>query len=262
MNTLPFNEFTTCQFSSSIGCVDGSLKALFEARPPLEIIYAGTTIKQDEHRRTVVFEMPTRKVFAKMYLENDPRERLRSRLLGSRGRSSFATSRQMAKYGTSTPKTLGFIEFSVDGLKGSASFTEFLRDGVTLWNILHDDKPDQDKWVNTAFRQLAELHRAGLIHGDVKLNNLMVQGDKLYYVDTDSARVSKLARFRTKDVARLLVGFSEAQTPPELTKQALSEYFQVLGLKQEKNLPAVIRTAQKIQRRHHQEYNRPPRPLL
>ena len=90
----------------------------------------------------------------------------------------------------------------------------------------------------------------------------MMQDQKLYHIDIDSAAQTTKLRARSKDLARFLVALSEADISPEHTQKAFSEYCQTLGFSELKISPGIRRIARRIQRKHLLKYQRPARQIL
>lgn len=233
------------------------LLGFFQNHSLVDVFTRGTLLKEDKGRRTITFPISdSEQIFAKIYFEDSFKERCRARILGSRGRESATRSQILVSKGAVTPRSLGFVDFREEGLRGSASFTAFLSEGETLFQVLADRPADHEYWLAAVFEQLVQLHRSGLVHGDLKLNNIMVSDGKLYYVDTDGVKKLVGLSSRVKDVARLVVGLSEVDVVPDLIKKSLSVYCWRNELSEDKVLGKTKSLVSQIQKVHLHKYNR------
>lgn len=227
------------------------------------LLLEGTMLKEDRKRRIALLPVADiGPVFIKIYFTSGFLARAKAKIRGSDARCSHETSAALARHGLQTPQSLGYLEFRTTLHTGSAHFSGFLEKSKTFWQQLQDTPEEQDFWVRSAFQQLVTLHNSGFVHGDLKLHNLMIQAQELYYIDLDSAAHATSIRARSKDIARFLVGLSEANVPLPIVQCGFAEYCRSLNLNHEKIVPHIMRFAGRVQRKHQVKYNRPPRIIL
>ncbi len=243
-----------------------ALLELLRQRPLADILKTGHVLKEDRKRRVAVIKTDqSEQIFVKVHFHSNVFDRLKDLTGRSRAHRSHDKTIALIKHGLPTPESFGYVNFNMGSQHGSAHFTHFLEDSQTLFNVLknnHQNQQQQLDWVELGFQKLAALHARGFVHGDLKLNNIMVQGGDLYYIDIDSAAQTTRCRARSKDLARFLVALSEADIAPDILKTAFSEYCQSLGLSEEHFAAPTTRIADRIQRKHLLKYQRPCRQIL
>jgi serine/threonine protein kinase len=265
-NPVPF------QGLDCTGVIDqGALLELLKKRPLADVLQTSRVLKEDKKRRVAIIRIDeTLNVFVKVHFDNSFSDRLRALVFKSRSQCSHDKALSLLQHGLPTPGSLGYADFrsiishdtTGHSHSGSAHFTTFLDRGETLTDQLKKAPEQHQRLVELGFQLLTSLHSHGFIHGDLKLNNLMMQNQKLYYIDIDSAAQTTKLRARSKDLARFLVALSEANVALEHTQKAFSEYCQTLGLAEQKISAAIRPIAHRIQRKHLLKYQRPARQFL
>ncbi|HAD09009.1 MAG TPA: hypothetical protein DCF62_05975 [Porticoccaceae bacterium] len=237
------------------------LRQLLLERELSRLLSNGKIIKEDKNRKILAINTgPDSKVFVKLHREESPLERLKTAVLGSRAQRSHRKSELLDSRGLPGSASYGFIDiFDYEG-RGSVHFSELLSDTETLAKTLATNPCSSP--IKSASKLIATLHQQGLIHGDLKLTNLMVRGEKLYFVDLDGLRRSSSSRLRARDIARFLVALSEANTELSMTRSAFATYCQTLGIPEQALHERVIAIAKTFQKKHLTKYQRPPRPVL
>ena len=198
----------------------------------------------------------------KIFFQHNTLEGLAKVAIGSRAQRGHQKSRDFRGHRLGTAESYGFIDFTSAGGAASVHFLEFLEPAKTLWESLHQAPEDHTPLVELAFANLASLHRKGLIHGDLKLNNIMLQGNDFYFIDLDGARESTKLRARAKDVARLVTGLSEVDVRAETTQAPFVSYCKQLDLEAEQILPLIRRFARRTQDKHLAKYQREAKDIL
>lgn len=237
------------------------MRRLLEARNPTRLLDSGRVIKADRNRKIIILSTGTdSEVFVKLHHHSSPMARLKSTLLGSRARRSHEKSELLRDHALPGPCSLGFVDIFEHRSRASAHFSEVLPDGRTLAHVLAEN-PDSPL-TESASKLIAALHRRGLIHGDLKLTNLMVSADNLFFVDLDGLRRSASRRRRARDIARFLVGLAESSADPSVTRASFTAYCQALGVPEAALRDRVIAFARSFQKKHLAKYQRPARPIL
>jgi len=107
-----------------------------------------------------------------------------------------ATAR-MRELGINAPEPVEAVEYDSMGVL----VLEYLPDFVALEELPSDAVGDH---VATVFRFLARMHEAGLAHGDVREENLLVSEGDLYFIDATRVREDAIEDARAYDVASAL----------------------------------------------------------
>ncbi len=112
----------------------------------------------------------------------------------------------------------------------------------------------------TAVDQLIRLHDAGIVHGDLKWGNLLVQNGRVIITDLDSARIKRLVRpnAATKDLARFLVSGLELGLDQQWAHEVIHHYAAGRALCPEALIRRIQRSIERISAAHQQRYGRPP----
>ena len=147
----------------------------------------------------------------------------------------------------------------------SIHFTHFMEEANTLESLFRER--DGKKLDSQAvFIQLAELfsrlHRDGYIHGDAKLSNLLRHNNKLYLVDLDGFKPLSSKWVPARDIARLLVGFSEQGCSMQEMLFLFDRYCDLSGLCGESFRRQVRPIIGKLQAKHKKKYGIEPGAIL
>lgn len=123
-----------------------------------------------------------RSIYFKLYLNRNRWERLKSTIRGSRARRARQQNELLVTYGFNAPKTYGW------GIMGQSEF--LLTQGLTGQGLAdyiysHWRHPLQrDQIIHKRYiikflaLQIAQLHQAGFIHGDLRPNNILIDNSK------------------------------------------------------------------------------------
>jgi len=118
-------------------------------------------------------------------------------------RHEFEAARRIREAGVSGPRPLA--AFEIDGL--GVLVSEYLPEPTPLSSL-----PDERvrELAPRAFDALARLHRAGLAHGDLQAENLLLSTGELYLIDATNVREDPAARAdaRAYDLASALATFA------------------------------------------------------
>ncbi|MFB6169619.1 MAG: RIO1 family regulatory kinase/ATPase [Haloarculaceae archaeon] len=110
-------------------------------------------------------------------------------------------ARRMRELGLNVPEPVEAFEF--DGL--GVLVMEYLPD----FRPLDDLAPEEvERHAPTMFEQLRRMHEAGLAHGDLREENVLVSGGDLYFIDATSVREDAIADARAYDLACALAALA------------------------------------------------------
>ena len=134
----------------------------------------------------------------------------------------LAATRRMGDIGVNVPEPLEAFEF--EGL-GVLVF-EYLPDFRTL-----DELPPAEagELAPEVFASLSRMHGAGLGHGDLRAENVLVAGGRLYFIDATSVREDAAADARSYDLACALAAL-EPQIGARRAVDAATGYYDVSDL--------------------------------
>ena len=229
----------------------------------MDILETGRILKEDQKRRVAVIELNDgTEIFVKIHLEYSLLNRLKTLALRSPAERSHNKALAFIDCGLPTPDTLGFITFTHNQQGASAQFSRFLVNAQTMWEVLKASPELHQNYVALVFQQLALMHGQGFIHGDLKLNNIMLRDKKLYYIDLDSVTRSTAKRARSKDLARLIVALSETDVALTHMQKSFHQYCLAVGLEEDKILPSIRQIARRTQQKHLLKYGRLPKQIL
>ena len=119
-------------------------------------------------------------------------EELDRNIRNTRMRNELILLGKMHSAGINVP-----VVFSMDG-KISMLELEYIHG-----KRLSDFEDMEEKTLTDLARSVTELHSAGIIHGDLTLNNILESGGKLYIIDPSMGKLSTVINDRTGDI-RLL----------------------------------------------------------
>lgn len=264
MNSSSKAELTSFQGVDCQGIInDASLLEQLKQQPIMDILATGRILKEDQKRCVAVIELNDgTEIFVKIHLEYSLLNSLKSLALRSPAERSHHKALAFIGRGLPTPETLGFITFTHNQQGASAQFSRFLVNAQTMSEVLKAAPEQHQNYVELVFEQLALMHNQGFVHGDLKLNNIMLQDQKFYYIDLDGIARSTTKHARSKDLARLIVALSEAEVALAHMQKAFHEYCLAVGLDEDKILPNIRQIAHRIQQKHLLKYDRPPKQIL
>jgi len=103
-------------------------------------------------------------------------------------------TRQMYDLGLNVPEPVE--AFEVEGL--GVLVLEYLPDYRTLDEL---DPAQVELFAPKVFQSLDRMHEAGLAHGDLRCENVLVADEELYFIDATNVQEGRIADARAYDVA-------------------------------------------------------------
>ena len=137
-------------------------------------------------------------------------------------RRELEAARRMRDIGIDVPEPVEAFEH--DGL--GVLVVEYLPEFRTL-----DELPRVDVvgFAPDLFRALARMHAAGLAHGDLRAENVLVARDRLYLIDATSVREGAVEQARAYDLACALAAL-EPLVGPRTALDAAREHYPTTDL--------------------------------
>ncbi|GAB1269572.1 hypothetical protein NBRC116493_28250 [Aurantivibrio infirmus] len=211
-------------------------------------------IKQDAHRSVSILRFTDDKEYLVKASENTYLNRCKI-VLGVKPSGKTVLARMLAikAAGVSIPQPLASIVFaSPESLE--LQVMEYLPKAVTLHacitRLLNEDLSAINQLVKAVLSELVILHRIGRIHGDMKLNNVILARDSIFLVDIDGRLAKKNGRLFQKDLARFLVGLIEVKAPQEVCQSVVKAYAEAMDINDEYFFDGVRGFVKKIMKRH------------
>lgn len=241
------------------------LRELLQPEPFVSAWEQRRVIKQDIRRCVVVIKAPNgEQVLLKCWWPSVWQRRLRAHQL----QQNYQRLQYLFQHDVAIAQPLAaFTWHKRQGATGASREVwclaqHYLAGAETLHHMLtktyNDKLGSQTQLVDKAMQQLARVHCLGRYHGDMKLTNLMVQGDVLYLVDVSGKTSWRLKRWQQKDLARFLVGLVEAGVSKSLLATAIKSYQEAITELDADFTDGVRRLVKKIARRHARRYGNSP----
>ena len=132
-------------------------------------------------------------------------------------RHELEATREMGDLGLNTPAPIEAFEVDDYGVVVFEYLPEF--------RPLDDLDPDTESGVATdLFAALATLHDAGLAHGDLRAENVLLRGEALYFIDATSVDSEASAAIRSYDLACGLAALEPLLGARETVAAAMESY--------------------------------------
>ncbi len=147
---------------------------------------------------------------------------------------------EVRKLGVETPKILKVDE------ENSRIIMEYV-DGITVKNLLNSSNKKDIKIIcNNIGRVIGKLHQNNIFHGDLTTSNMIVKGDKIYFIDFGLGGFSRRLEDKGVDMKLLLEALKS--THFKILKPCWSNILK--GYKQEyKDANSAIEKVDEIERR-------------
>lgn len=196
------------------------------------------------------------------YLLKSARPKCRKRLLDLISPPLLKVHRDLTvldQHGIPLARALGFVKWRRPGQPEQwCQIQEFVDQAITLERALtlqYRGQPEKQMMVigETAL-QLARLHQLGRYHGDMKLTNIMVKGERIFLIDIEGGRSLRLRRWQQKDLARFLVGLREAGMHERQLEETVAIYQKHSGNNDARFMGGVDAFTAKISQRRIRRY--------
>jgi hypothetical protein len=134
----------------------------------------------------------------------------------------LAATERMRELGIDVPEPVE--AFGYDGL--GVLVVEYLPEFRTLGEL---DRAAVVRYAPDLFRSLARMHAAGLAHGDLRAENVLVARERLYLIDATSVREGAVEGARAYDIACALAAL-EPLVGPRTALDAAREHYPTADL--------------------------------
>ncbi|ARN76235.1 lipopolysaccharide kinase InaA family protein [Oceanicoccus sagamiensis] len=225
-------------------------------------------IKNEKNRKIVQAFLPNSKeVFCKLYYQSGLFPLLRRLLVGSRAAHQHNQNLKFYKTGFATPKSLGYICRRVGFLKWEYfQACEYISGSMTLSKALSGDSRLTNQGRSALLADLSNLvarfHGNNWVHGDLKLNNILLSDGELYFVDLDRFGFSYKRMVPERDLGRLLVGLSETGLNSQEISEFYRQYCEAYGVAGHEYIKKVAPWIDRFQKKHKEKYNIHPSKVL
>lgn len=185
-------------------------------------------VKSSEH--TIVAKNSLNKndnqVFFKIFLNRNYLENVKAFFRGSRCRRSLKQSDVLLNHGFRTPgvncwgKCLG-VDFIVTQAIAGVGYGDYIKSLEKLFNKQSELKDlttliyNKRSLVSALGSQVGLLHRAGIIHGDLRPNNILIKDEQatpeFYFIDNERNQLYKQPSMRLiiKNLVQIMMFFPE-----------------------------------------------------
>jgi tRNA A-37 threonylcarbamoyl transferase component Bud32 len=224
-------------------------------------------LKSDAYSRVGLLRLRDRDCYLKLYLAKSRLQQLGFRLGIGRGLRSFTAAQVLARAGLPVPRPLACLLLP-EGMVLLTEAIEGASDLRALWlGVPAADEANQ--YMHAAGTTVADLHRAGLVHGDCKWSNLLWAHGELYLVDLEAVRRTANALRRgilparqLRDLARFIIDAEELGASAGQLEVFLASYIAGARCSREELVAALRPLLASIRYRHQRRYRTEPRPLL
>lgn len=181
-------------------------------RDPDDLVARGLLVQVHSSRGARVFrsgEGSSANFYWKEFRARGALDPLKAWLRGSRAARAVRGAERLAAIGVDAPRTLALVEErGAFGVARAVLVTEAVLDRVGLehWAVSDDlASRDRRRIVTAAAVAVAAIHRAGLVHGDLRPSNVLVDraGDRVTFLDNERTRPSRRRRERLRNLVQL-----------------------------------------------------------
>lgn len=190
--------------------------------------------------------------YLKFYLEKSRWQRLWFRLGLGRGSRSFRMANELLHCGILVPRPLSCVLVPrgmillTEAIPGAADMQAMWEGGLTETQ----EGAAHDCWHRAGIC-LAELHKAGFIHGDFKWSNLLYHRENFYLVDLEAVAIVRPgSKKRFRDLARFTLNAEDMGASRHCYELFLNAYLEASG-QLEKNVVAGTMPFLNAMRSHH-----------
>lgn len=169
-------------------------------------------LQSSHNSRVWKFSEDGRVFIFKAFLDRGPLEGVKRIIRGSRAQRAWNGGAMLAERGFLTPPVLAWGVKAASGGQTTSNFlvTGFIPGAWGLFTFLKErfnapegnNFPGIKRRLISAFgRTVGRLHRSGIIHGDLRLNNIMVRNPEggepeFYFIDNERNMLFKKAPFK------------------------------------------------------------------
>ncbi len=148
----------------------------------------GVPLKQGNSSTLVKIRPQQRWLVIKRYNIKSPWHRLRRMLRPTRAVCSWQNGYRLAMWGLATPLPLALGELRQGPLRGQAYLISEYSElpSCSDWRAQHLASAESAQLIAALTAMVAGLQELGLVHGDLKADNLKFDGDQMQLMDLDS----------------------------------------------------------------------------
>ena len=214
------SDFRFFKNSSLQGLVSLKLSAkAIESLQELDLLLQETELEKNSRSTTAgVIELDGNKYFLKRYNNKDFKRKLKNSVRQTRPFKVLKTSQALNALGVFTPEVYAALNYRRGLLLESSyllsSFLDSIKTAGQIFESLSGEK-NLEIFADKMCQVLVKIHDSGIIHGDVKISNIIINPDdndsyNIGLLDLDSSRCYPEAlaeKRRSRDLARLISSY-------------------------------------------------------
>lgn len=156
-----------------------------------------------------------------------------------RGRIAWEMSKRLCSAGFPVPRPIGYLLIRSGVLDvRSIYYCEAMTECRPLREVISVDSPggERERLLDALAAEIAKMHNAGIVHGDLKWTNILVDraNERFWLVDLDGAQLARSLQATMRDLARFVAAAREAGMDDSRIERLQQHYASKRGLPVEK----------------------------
>lgn len=185
-----FKNFSTCVVCDRSFLSDGMRALLDDPEKYLQQAEA-RTIQDNFKNKIVYFEIDKKKAVIKIHKYKSAWHRIKRYFRQTRANRSWAYSLLFNAHGIPTPQPIAYKESRIGPLRGDSYFIYEWVEGINGEEYFTKNKANPEiveKAIDAIVDMTRTIKKLGLIHGDIRLKNMVFRGDDLLLIDFDDTK--------------------------------------------------------------------------
>jgi tRNA A-37 threonylcarbamoyl transferase component Bud32 len=214
------SDFRFFKNSSLQGLVSPKLsEQALESLQGADVLLEKSELEKDSRSTTAgAIELDGQKYFLKRYNNKDLKRKLKNSVRQTRPFKVLKTAQTLKDAGIFTPEVYAALNYRRGLLlKSSYLLSEFLHSAQTAGKVFEKlvGEKNLEIFLDKISQALVKIHDAGIIHGDIKISNIIIYPNDndsydIGFLDLDSSRCYPEAlpeKRRSRDLARLISSY-------------------------------------------------------
>lgn len=169
-----------------------------------------TVLIQNNFKSTIgVVKTSAKKVVIKKHNYKSATHKFRRFFRPTRASKNWKYSHLLLSHGVRVPRPIACIETRIGVLRGMSYFIYEYVEGITAEEYFEQHQENAQKInqaINTIMKLMGRIHTLSLIHGDIRMANMIFCKDQLWLLDLDDMRPKswfKPPRVKKRDIRGL-----------------------------------------------------------